>query len=199
MSDPTPTTWADLFDKLTTFVTLNILWVVISSLVITIPAATGGLFSCFVPMVRGDHVEPFRDFFDGMRQHWRKSTVLFLLDLGIIVLIAINFAIFNRMNMTTGPAFFSRSVTLFVALLALMVNMYLWPLIVTRDRSLRYLIKLSIQLVFSNPFWSFFVAILALVPLLLVMVLPSFVGLIFGFSSSALLASWGAWGIIQRL
>ena len=51
-------------------------------------------------------------------------------------------------------AFVSRSVTLSVAILLVLVNIYLWALIAVWDAPFQRLLKLSIQLVFAQPLWT---------------------------------------------
>lgn len=189
---------AELIDKITSFIVVNLLWVVFAALVVTLPAATAGLFATLSPWVQGKTSEPFRDFFGGMRQHWRKSTAAVLLDVAVIGMVALNLNILNKMGIDTLPAFFARSVAFFVAAVTLLTNLYLWPLLVSVDLPLRQLIRVAVKLVFLHPAWSLVATLLALAPLLSVLLLPRFIAVLIAFSGCALLASWGAWRVLDQ-
>lgn len=188
---------AELLDKAMSFILLNMLWAVFASLLVTLPAATAGLFATITPWVRGELSEPFRDFFGGIRQHWQQSTVIGLLDAGIAALIMLNLSILNNMEVPSLPALLSRNVAFFLIAALLLINLYIWPLLVTFDLSTRQLIKVSLRLVVLHPLWSIFATALALVPLLLALILPRFVAVLLVFSGWALLGSWGAWRVIE--
>jgi uncharacterized membrane protein YesL len=187
---------SELIDKITTFIVVNMLWVVFAALVITLPAATAGLFATLVPWTQGRTSEPFRDFFGGMRRHWRKSTMIVLLDAVLAGLIALNLAILNSAD--DFPALCSRNVALFVAALTIMANVYLWPLLVSVDWPVRQLIRVALKLVFLHPIWSLVASLLAVLPLLLTLMLPRFIVILVSFSSCALLASWGAQHVFEQ-
>jgi uncharacterized membrane protein YesL len=185
-------------DRITTFILVNMLWAVFAAPLITLPAATAGLFATLTPWVHGEPSELFKDFFGGMRAHWRKSTMIGVIDAGIAGLVVLNLAILDSMNADTLQGLFSRNVAIFVAALTLLTNLYLWPLLVTVDLPLRKLISIAMKLVFLHPVWSLVAGGLMLIPLLLTLVLPRFVAVLLAFSSCALLASWGAWHVIEQ-
>ncbi len=186
----------ELTDKITTFIVVNMLWLVFVALVVTLPAGTAGLFATLVPWTRGQSSEPFRDFFGGMRQYWRQSTVIVVLDAILAGVIALNLAILS--GATGLPALCSRNVAFFVAAVTIMTNLYLWPLLVSVDWPVRRLIRVALTLVFLHPVWSLVASGLALLPLLLAAVLPRFVSILVSFSSCALLASWGAQHVFDQ-
>lgn len=188
---------AELLDKAMSFVLLNMLWAVFASLIVTLPAATGGLYATLTPWVRGENSELFQDFFGGMRQHWLRSTLIGLIDVAIGGLIALNLTILDTMELPALPALLSRNVAFLAIVITLLVNLYIWPLMVTFDLSIRELIKIALRLVVLHPLWSVFAAMLTLVPLLLALILPRFVAILLAFSSCALLGSWGAWRVIE--
>ncbi len=187
---------SELIDKITTFILVNMLWVVFAIPLITLPAATAGLFATLVPWTQGKPSEPFGAFFRGMRHYWRKSTLVALLDVAIAGVVALNLIVLNNAN--TAPALCSRSITLFVAAVAVMVNVYLWPLLVLVDWPVRVLIRIALRLVFMHLGWSLVTGLLAVAPLLLTPVLPGFFAVMVPFSSCALLASWGAQHVFQQ-
>src|SRR5260221_4159533 len=63
---------SDLLDRVSGFALANVLWVLLSLPIVTMPAATAGLFSATSPRARGKTGEPFPHFFFGMRQNWSQ-------------------------------------------------------------------------------------------------------------------------------
>lgn len=74
---------SELLDRAGSFVMVNMLRVIFAVPLVTLPIATAGLFATLTPWVRGEKSEPFRDFFGEMRQYWRTSTLIGLLDVAL--------------------------------------------------------------------------------------------------------------------
>lgn len=125
-------------------------------------------------------------------RHWWKSTAVGLIDLALVGLILLDLTILDAMQVTSIPVLFSRNVAFFVAVVA---NLYIWPLLVTLDLPVHTLIRVALRLVMLEPLWSIFATVLMLTPLLLTLFLPR---VVVAFSCSALLASWGAWHVIEQ-
>jgi uncharacterized membrane protein YesL len=187
-----------LFDRIMTFVLANLLWCVFAVLIITLPAATAGLFAVLAPLARGRDAEIFATFFGTMRRQWFKSTVIFVADVVIGVVITINFRALNLMD-PPGPMFWLfRSVYIFLVIATLMANLYLWPLLVLFDLHLRHLVSVSLRLAFAHALWSLFTLGLALLPLVLVVFAPLLLSVVAVFSTTVLIVNWGAWRIIEK-
>ena len=187
-----------LYDRITTFVLANLLWFVFAVLIIPLPAATAGLFAALAPLARGSDTELFVTFFGTMRRQWLKSTVVFFADVFIGAVITTNFEVLNMMD-PPGPVFWLfRSMYVFLVITALMVNLYLWPLLVQFDLPLRRLVDVSLRLAFAHPVWSLITLGLALLPLALVVFVPPLVSVVVVFSTTVLIANWGTWRIIKK-
>ena len=193
-----PTGFSEIVEVVGTFVMANLLWVVASIPVVTMPAATAGLFAVFVPWVRGQSVEPLAAFFGGMRRHWRKATVVALIDLAIGAFVTLNLLILRQMGLGQILALLSLSLTVTMAVLALGVNVYAWPLLILQDLPVRNLLQNALKLALVHPGWTILVLAAAAVPLLLSLFLPQAVFLTLSFSTSALITTWGAWRVIRR-
>ena len=111
----------ELIDKATTFILVNMLWMVLAAPIVTLPPATAGLFATLTPWVRGQHSEPFRDFFGAMRRYALQSLAIVLADVVIGLVIWLNFGILRQMG-TSVPAVISLSATIFVTLAAVAAN-----------------------------------------------------------------------------
>ncbi|MCI0397482.1 MAG: DUF624 domain-containing protein [Chloroflexi bacterium] len=191
----------DLFEYLeraSALIMANLLWVIVSLPLVTMPAATAGLFAATVPWARGLPTAPLADFFGGLRRHWLKGTALGLIDLAIAGLVAANLVIFRLMDLGQIPALLSVSATVLAAGLALMANVYAWPLLVIQDWPLPELLKGSLKLALIRPGWTLLVAVAAACPLLLGLFLPRAVLLLASFAASAVIVNWGAWRVIRR-
>jgi uncharacterized membrane protein YesL len=185
-------------DKWASFILANMLWLVLALPVVTMPAATAGLFAAMSRWARGKPPDLFPEFFGAMRRHWKAASILVLLDVLVGGLLALNLSIFPLMDMAHPLAFLSRSVTVFVSLALGLINLYAWPLMVTLDMPLRLLLSNSIRLAFAHPFWSFGVLVAALLPLAISLLLPAIVWVMATFSATAFIMNWGAWRIIRR-
>ncbi len=191
---------AEHAEKWASFVMANILWAILSIPLVTLPAATAGLFAYMSARARGYQPDLFPTFLGGMRQHWRKATVIALLDALIGGLVIANALIFPHMDFTRDPvAFLARSVTIFVGLALLMINLYAWPLLVLLDTlTLLETITSSAALVFAHPFWSVGVLIVVALPVLISLLLPQGIFVLATASICALLTCMGTWRAIRQ-
>lgn len=141
----------------------NVLWIVASLPLITLPAATGGLFYLAQLIIKEErdldpHAARVRDFWVGMRRYWRQSTLLWLLDfLGLVFLfIALRFYLFHPIEILrwlVGPV-------LIFLLAALAMQLYLFPLlVVSPELSLRQIVWKAFLIVLSEPLESFMMLI----------------------------------------
>ena len=186
-------------DKAASFVMANLLWVLLSIPLVTLPAATAGLFATMSLWAQGKPTEVFQDFFRGAWQHWRKASLVVVFDILLGGLVILNFALFRLMNISQPVLLLSQSITLFVAVTLIMVNLYLWPLMVSfEDFSLRRLVDTSLRLVFIHPAWSLAMLVLAIIPFALSIFLPAAALVLVSFSTFALMVSWAAWRVIRH-
>lgn len=191
---------ADLFvwaDRAGTFILANLLWVLLSLPIITIPLATVGLFATLAPWGRGKPSEVFRAFFSGIREHWRQAMSIGVIDLLLGGLIVVNFSIFQLMNMSQAVALLSQSITIFVGFVLVAVNLYVWPLLVTFDLPLRDLLSTALNLVFVHPLASIGMLLVVLAIMLGSTLLPAMFLLLASISVCALFISWGVWRVVR--
>jgi uncharacterized membrane protein YesL len=187
---------AEQAEKWGTFILANILWGIFCIPIITIPASTAGLFAFLSGRARGKQVELFAEFFGGMRRYWWKSTLLVVFDLLVGGLVVVNFFIFQRMN-SDPVLFLTRSVTVFVGMALLLVNLYAWPLLVLINPSMKGLLENSFRLMFEYPLWSFGVLVAAALPIAVSFLLPRGVLLIGMVSLCVWIINLGTWRVIR--
>lgn len=188
----------DQIELISTFVLANLLWAIVSIPLITMPAATAGLFNIMSRRVRGQSSEVFRDFVAGFRQYWLKATLVMLINLGIGGLVLLNLHIFSLMGGMNPVAFLSRSLTLFFAVMLLLVNIYIWPLLVTTERSLRDLVITAVKLVFAYPLRSTLIVIVGLLPIFISLLLPQGIFALLTVSVTIYILTRGTWPIIRQ-
>jgi uncharacterized membrane protein YesL len=181
------------------FVLANLLWALASLPLVTLPAATAGLFAVMLARVRGEPGSTIHTFIEGMQQHWRRATTLILLNLLGGGLVALNAVIFPMMDLSTDPlAFVARSVTLFAALALVVMNVYAWPLLVLfESMSLKTVLASSARLALTHPLMSLGLAVTAVVIVGVSLLLPRGVFALATASGVALVVSFGAWRVIR--
>lgn len=189
---------AEQINKWSTFVLANLLWAVLSIPVITLPAATAGLFTTMSLWVRGKPPNLFVDFLGGMRRCWLTSTLIVLLDGAIGGLVVLNFTVFPIMDMQNPLAFLSRSVSLFVGLALALVNLYAWPLLVTFDLPLSRVLALALKFAAAHWVYSVGLLVVVLLPVIVSLWLPVGALVLVTFSCSIFIWNWGAWRIIRQ-
>lgn len=190
----------DYVDKYASLIFANLMWVVLSLPIITMPAATAGLFAYMTERIRGKQPELIRVYFSGMRQYWRKATVIGVIDLIIAGLVILNLSIFSFMD-SSGDivAFIARSVTIFVALALVIVNFYLWPMLVLyEDPSLMTLLRNATGLVAAHLLLTIGMLFVVITIIGVSLMLPRGVFLFGTISLCAYFISMGAWRAIRQ-
>lgn len=188
--------WEQL-DRWGAFVLANLLWVILALPLITLPAATAGLFAVMTRRARGQQPELFRVFFGAMRRYWWKALALALADGLLFGLIVLNLSLFPFMSSTDLLAWMSGSVTLMAGVVFLLANLYVWPLLILFDLPPRQLAAMALKLVFAHPLESLGVLAATLVPVLISALLPRAVFLFVTAALCAYIICWGTWRVIR--
>src|SRR5687767_6375792 len=192
---------ADFFEQVEhwgTFILANLLWAIFSIPLITLPATTAALFAVMAHKSRGEQVEVFQVFFSGMKQYWRKAYAIVLLDALVSSFIIANTFIFSLMPHMDIFVYLSRGVTLCVAIITLLANLYAWSLLVTTELSGSELIRSAVKLALAYPLWSCGLLIAALIPIGCSLLLPQVVFALFTASAVAFVVTWGTRRIIRQ-
>lgn len=189
----------DGLDRISGFMILNVLYVACSALIITLPAATAGLFAVCTDWMRGKDSEALAGFFGGMRDHWQKATIIGLLDAVLYGLAINNLAVLLQMGLPEMILFTSLSITLLVGLVIAAANLYIWPLLVMYDLPLGDLLRISIKLAIAHFGQTMLLLALTLLALVAgLRLLPAMLSILFVFAGCICLVSWRSWHIIQR-
>ncbi|MDI7276015.1 MAG: DUF624 domain-containing protein [Anaerolineae bacterium] len=186
---------AGLLDGLGMLVLSNLIWVLASAPMVTLPAATAGLFAATAPWARGHTSNLLTDFADGVRKVWLAGTLVALLDLALAALVYADLRLTATVDMPLP--WVARGAALLAAAVVLLANLYLWPLLVTFRMPLRRVLSISVRLTLGHLPWSIALAALGALPILLALYAP-ILAVVGSFSASALLINWGAWRVIRR-
>ena len=137
-------------------------------------------------------------FFGAIRQQGVKGSIIALLDALLLRLIVINMTLLPQMNLPAPLYYPFIAITLFISLLIVTSNLYIWTLLITYDLRVKTLIDISIKLNFRHFGWSLCLLGMTLATLMLGFVLPAAISVLVLFSSCTYLITWGAWRIIQQ-
>jgi len=132
-----------------------------------------------------------------MRRLWLRSSLIGLLDAGLLGLVGLNLWI---LSLADSPvAWPMAGVSLFVGLMGVLANLYTWARLGTTELPFRQLIMVSIRLVFLHPLRSILGGLAGGGPLLLGLVgLPKIVVFFGLISIVVLLASGVSWPVLAR-
>jgi uncharacterized membrane protein YesL len=162
------------------------------------PLALVGLIASIYHWMKSGRTQVFSIFFGTIRRVWFKAYLLFFLDLAILAFLALNFFIFQLMEMDSLFAFLSRSATLFATLIFIIVNIPAWVLLATWDTSLKQIIDFSLRLVFAEPLWMLGLVLALLGLTILSLYLPAVVLVFFTGAIAAYIAVRGIFYLIYR-
>lgn len=188
----------DTVDIWTSPVFANLLWIVFSLLVLTLPLGLVGLIATIFHWGENRRTQVFSIFFGTIRRVWLKAYLLFALDLLIFGLLFFNLFIFQMMNMADVLAFLSRSVTLLVGIIFLAVNIPAWVLVATWDAPLKQILKTSLRLVFAEPLGVLLLLIAVIVPIFSSLYLPAVVLVFITGAVVAYIAYKGSYHLLAK-
>jgi uncharacterized membrane protein YesL len=165
---------------------------------VTLPLANIGLLGVMFRWMAGRNTALTAAFLGTIRRNWLRSYLVFGANLLIGGLIFVNFHLFQVMDITDVFALLSRSITIFVALLLMLVNVYVWPLLAVWDQPLKVTLKFAWQLVFAQPLWTFVIAMGVIAPFLVSLFLPVAVFITVTAACSAYIACRGVWFVARK-
>ena len=189
--------------KIADLIIINLLVVVCSLPVFTIGASWTALYYVTVKMVKNEESYVMRDFFKSFKQNFRQATVIWLINL-IVVLVLCADVLMIRRGMTEGMPQFLIIAMGVMAVITIAVMIYVYPVLSHFDNSVKNTIKNAFILSISNfPYTLLFVAVIA-VPFLIAFytnvgyrLLPIYI--LVGISGPAYICSIGWKRIFSKL
>lgn len=179
----------------------NVLWLLMSLLVVTWPAATAGLFYLARRVADEELLadpEPavLADFWRGFREQWRRSSILSIGNLALLAVIGVSLRFYGAgpiesLSWLVGP------ITLVGAAWAGM-QLYLYPLLIHRpERPPLEIVREAFLMTISYPLSTFLMLLTTLVLLAAATILAGPVLLIF-FSLIAIMQTIGLRAILAQ-
>jgi uncharacterized membrane protein YesL len=192
--------WRSDLDTWVSPVFANMLWVLLSIFIITMPLALVGLLAVMFHWIDDRRTQVFSIFFGTIRRVWVKAYLLFALDLVIGGFIALNALIFTRMELAlTNPlALLSLSATLFTTIIFVAFNVPAWTMVATWDAPLNKILPFCIRLVFAQPFWTIALGIAFVLPFVISLMLPVAVFIVLTGAVAAYIAGRGTMFLVQK-
>lgn len=147
----------------------NLLWVVFTVLVVTAPPAFAGLYFVAHQLTHDELISP-RTFFEGFRKYFWLSWRWFLVFIGLLGLLLINFVFYRNINTPWAP--WVQGFFLGLIILWLLINLYTFPLLLEQsEKSVRMALRNSLVVSMRTPGTTlslvFFLLILAIISTIL--------------------------------
>lgn len=143
---------------------LSIVFIIFCIPVVTIGAALTSLYYTTVKVIRRDRGYVFQEFWHSFKSNFRQATILWVIELVVLVLLAYNLMV------VTG---FVSGIYLAMAILLVAVYCYAFPILSRFVLKNTDIIKMSIILVIKHIYFTVpFVAIIVLSAAALVLLIP---------------------------
>ena len=174
---------------------LNIVWLITCIPIFTIGAATASMFTLTIEMVKGNSVKIVRDFFKGVKNNFKRGTIIWLLMLGTGLFLGLDYYMFGDMPGLMGTAV--KYLITFIAVYYSFILIYIFAILPTYKNTVKNAFRNSVLLPFLNLPYS-----LVLLGLVLVSVYATtsdmefffrygiLIWIMFGFATLAYLASF---------
>ena len=186
--------------EFTTLLKLNFVCLICCIPIFTIGPAIGAMTSVTLKMVKDEPVDWFYDFKEGFKKNWRQSLILGLLQIMIIAIITCAFLYYIQLEGITY--YFMMLIIGIITAMAFMSFIYIYPMVVLVNLSIKDIIKNSYLLSILNIKYS----IITLVACLLVFVASyvfriltiPIIFIFFTLAFSSLLSSFCAYKPIKK-
>lgn len=150
----------DFYDDVVLLIAVNILWVGLSLLLITLPPATGGLYYVTNRIAHGYAVR-IHTFFEGFRQYFVKSWQLALANLLVLAVTWANLVFYGQLNNSWLQ--YLRIPLLYLLAFWLAMQMYTFPLLLEQeDKRLKLVLRNAAFLVLADLVFTVILAVLLL-------------------------------------
>ena len=190
--------WLEEFDVWSSPILANMLWVLFSIPVLTMPLALSGLLAVMYHWVNDRHTQVFSIFFNTIRKTWRKSYLLAFLDLIVGGFLCINLLLTLSMDLTMFLPRLSLAATGFSLSFFIIANVPAWVMVAVWDVPLKRTIIFSVQLVFANTIWMMAMGICFMLPFLFSLMLPAAVFITATGAIAAAVACYGTTHLMQQ-
>ncbi len=158
--------WEIVWRKLGKLISLSLLYTVMCIPVVTIGPATAGFVYVLRNFATREPTFVVHDFFDAFKKNWKSSFVVSLLDALVILLLGTAIPFYYSAVSQSTIFYIPLAVCLSGAFIAVMMNYYIYLMVVSLDLKLRLIIKnaflLSCAAIKTNIITSLIVAVFVL-------------------------------------
>lgn len=177
-----------------TVLVASLLWMLLSLLILPLPAATAALFFTLGRAADDLAGNPFNDFLTGLRTYWRRATIIGLPALVLGVALGVDALYFLGQSSTAlrGVGWLFSS----FFLLWMTIMLMLWPVLVLRNITGRHLLGESFWLTMATLPWRLVTLIVAVLVTVVACAYPLFIPVAPGVI--ALASSWLALRTFRR-
>lgn len=133
--------------------------VLVISFLITAPAL-GGVFHLSKKIALNDPYLETKDFFRGVKEYWKKSLFLLILSLIVPTLSGSAVVFYGQIARAHPAGIILWVISLWAFIFFLLMQTYLFPLMVTQNMDLRKIIKTSLLLALNNFGFTLVIVIL---------------------------------------
>ena len=147
--------------KITDVACMSVLWLITSLPVITMGASTAAFYSFTLDAVSDSEGGVWNSYFTAFRENFKKSTIIWLIQLALSAFLAVNlYAAWNfyLLKGILGIGLFS--LALFGVIVFVCTGIYLYPILVSYDFTIKKVIVDSFVMAIGNPHVSVSVIVL---------------------------------------
>lgn len=177
---------------------LNLLMIVCCLPVITVGASFTAMHYVLLKMVRGEEGYLVRGFFKSFKRNFRQATIIWLIMLAVIAIYVGDVLIFNYSQIVFPKALVV--IVIAVAVLALLIAMYIFPLLSRFDNTIFNTIKNAALMSFLNLPKTLLMLVIYILPFVIAYFSTYSIifVIMFGYSVPAYGAAWLYSGIFKK-
>lgn len=177
---------------------LNLLMIVCCLPVITVGASFTAMHYVLLKMVRGEEGYLVRGFFKSFKRNFKQATIIWLIMLVVIAIYVGDVLIFNYSQIVFPKALIA--IVVAVAVLALLIAMYIFPLLSRFDNTVWNTIKNAALMSFLNLPKTLLMLVIYILPFVITYFSTYSIifVIMFGYSVPAYGAAWLYSGIFKK-
>jgi len=133
------------------FITVNLVYFIISIPMITNGLAMVGITHVVRNTARDKHSFGLSDFFETIKKNWKQALIVGIINTVATIAIIFDLTFFFSSEGTFGTI--GLGISMFVTLVFIIMNFYIWTMMITFSFNIKQLYKNSFKFVFIN-FWK---------------------------------------------
>ncbi len=181
-----------VYDDLFSLMVANLIWLLLSLPLVTMPAASLSLFEYVYVLLRKEEEPDYHILWSGVRKWFWRGLAVYGLILASVVLPLVGVFFYASLSAKIGMAGFLLSALCFWTLVfSLMAQIYFVPFLIHQKLSVGKALKRAVQLTLLRP-GATLVALGVMVLLWIALAVPPFIFILFLYASAAALLKMAA-------